>query len=43
MRIEGGHHAADRLLHQGAIVDFIHVLALDALVDFGELTCLFPR
>ena len=42
VRIERGHHAADRFLHQLAVVDVIDVLALDALVDLGEQPGLFP-
>ena len=43
MRIERPYHAADRFLHQLVIVDVIDVFALDALVDFGKETRLFPR
>ena len=42
MRIERRHHASDRLFHQLAVVDGIDVLALDAFVDLGEQTGLFP-
>ena len=43
VRIECGDHAAQRLLHQGVIVDVVHVVALDALVDLGEQAGLLPR
>src|SRR5262249_52304261 len=42
MRIEGGHHAAQRLLHQYVIVDVLDVVALDALIDFSEEARLLP-
>src|SRR5579872_7386073 len=42
MRIERSHHAAYGLVHQRMIIDVIDILALDALEDFRELTCLFP-
>ena len=43
MRIERGDHAADRFLHELLVVHVVHVLALDALVDFGEQARLLPR
>ncbi len=43
VRIERRDHAAYRFFHEGLVVDFVDVLALDALVDFGEEAGLFPR
>ncbi|MEJ1964339.1 MAG: hypothetical protein WDO56_23470 [Gammaproteobacteria bacterium] len=42
MRVERCDHAANRFFHELLVVDFIDVLALDALVDFGEQPRLFP-
>ena len=42
MRIEVGHHAPHRALHEAMIVHRLDVVLLDALEDLGEQPHVFP-